>query len=112
MAMCTQHGSIPLQHEVNSPMWVICSSNIPSFPDTLPDPPGPMSLMVRALDLPLLGFEHKPIFDLCKSNFLERRFLVSRSRTTNLGDLVNHWKKQVLATNHSQIELADDNVDV
>ena len=110
-AMRTQHGRVASVFEEYHPPRVICSSTIPP-PGSLPDPPGPLSYMVRALDPPRLGYEHLPIFDLQKSDFLKRRFLVSHKRTTNLGDLVNQWKKVVLATDHSQVDLADDNMDI
>jgi len=38
------------------------------------------------------------LFDVRKSNFLDRRFLVSRKRARNLGDFVYTWNKAVLST--------------
>jgi len=37
---------------------------------------------------------------------------VSRKRNPNLGDLVNTWKKEVLATELKEAELNENNMDI
>jgi hypothetical protein len=47
------------------------------------------------------------LFDVRKSDFIDRKFLVSRKRTRNLGDFVHTWNRVVLGTEaRSDAELA------
>ena len=43
------------------------------------------------------GSETIRVFDVMQSDMLQRNWLVSRKRTTNLGDLAAAWRRNVLA---------------
>jgi hypothetical protein len=61
---------------------------------------GPFSWVVnpRIQGDRVVSLDSRALFDVRKTDFFDRKFLVSRKRTRNLGDLVSMWKKSVLST--------------
>ncbi|THG95847.1 hypothetical protein EW145_g7889 [Phellinidium pouzarii] len=86
------------------------SDTFKSFEETVPQSKvsmakrvtGPKSLAYRFEPASKPGasvaYVMEPMFDITKSDFLSRRWLVSWKRTSNLGDLASMWRKNVLET--------------
>jgi len=54
-----------------------------------------------------LSIDTVPLYDVRKSGFLDRRWLVSRKRNTNLGDLASVWRKAVIASSIEIDQVSD-----
>jgi hypothetical protein len=72
----------------------------------------PMSWIVGRLQGGSLGVERKLWFDVRKSDFLDRRFLVSRKRNIQLSDLIGAWKHSVLKTFLEEERPLEGNMDI
>ena len=76
-------------------------AGISDTPRDTEEPVGSAERFTKVWKDPTVSFpwpEAVMLFDVRKSDFLDRRFLVSRKRTRNLGDFVHTWNKAVLST--------------
>jgi hypothetical protein len=66
-------------------------------PSDLPDP-GSFETWLATDRRLASGLERETCFDIRKSDFINRKFLVSRKRNTQLSDLTSQWRRSVLAS--------------
>ncbi|TDL15596.1 hypothetical protein BD410DRAFT_845099 [Rickenella mellea] len=69
---------------------------LPPLDTSDPETGLPVSPHWYRLPEPLIGRGTRLEFDVFKTDFFERRMLVSRKRTRNLGDFASSWRKAMM----------------